>query len=352
MQAILRLAPVLLDALPADGPEATKAVAEVSMALDFLAQVHGPQPGLSALAGQLMHWLGNDTHLALSGHPFLVGRALTPYVFLRALAPKHPAWERLLFDWCDHGIKLCEATPYRRLEQDYLRAKVRGASWPDWEGAAILQDALQAWAFNRDLSYAFTHLVFFCTDFAAVKRPDPFVKGIGMMLLGEALGRTDVDLVWELALCLLTQDLEAAELDEVISAAVEMRKELHDLCDPAEITKGYHPVLVHEILAARLHQHHGRDLYREAAGTRPRLAAIEAFRCALTGKDANAMVAAERALPAEDWSRRMLCQRLHELKRRARDRTLFLRETGGADHDAPLYGEYADQIDALLHATA
>ena len=350
MQAMLRLAPQVLQALPADRPEATKAVAELAMALEFLAQAHGPQPALRDLAVRLMDHLATDAHLALSGHPFLLARALTPYVFLRCLAGPHPVWERLLAGWLRSGPVLHEATPYRRMERLYLRAKAGAGPLPGWRGAAVLRDARQAWAFDRDMAYAFSHVVLFCTDFAAIRRPDPRVKGVGLLLLAEALERVDVDLVWELALCLLTQDLAAPERAEVISAAVEMRGGLEALCAPERVAVSYHPVLVHDILSARLHQHLGRDLAAEPAGPRPLLQAIGRFRNALAGKDAAAMVAAEAALPRADWSARMLRLRLLDLHRRVRDRTLFLRETCGADHDGPLYADYARQIGDLLRA--
>ncbi|MBP9181879.1 MAG: hypothetical protein KBF78_02005 [Fuscovulum sp.] len=352
MQATLDLAPLVLERLAAPSPEATKAVAELAMAADFLGQVHGPVPPLCALAQRLAARLADDAHLALLGHPFLIGQALTPYVFLRRLGVTLPPWERVLRDWAVARPVLREATPYRRMEVAYLRAKCGLQPLPGWQGAAILRDARRAWAFNRELSYAFTHVVLFATDFAAIRRPDPFVRGVGRMLLAEALERSDVDLVWELALCLLTQDLAPQDLAEVVGAAAAMRAGFGGLTDPAGVAVTYHPVLVHDILAARLWQHHGIDLAAAPAADLPGLAALEVFRRALAGKDAAAMVAAHAALPLEPWAQAMLRDRLAEVRRSSRARTLFLRETGGAEIQGDLYPDYARRIGALIRACA
>lgn len=352
MQATLALAPLVLDRLAVPSPDATKAVAELAMAADFLAQAHGPVDGLRDLARQLTGRLNDDAHLALLGHPFLIGQALTPYVFLRRLGVRMDPWERVLRDWVVTRPTLHEATPYRRMEQAYLRFKCGAGPLPGWRGAAILRDAWRAWGFNRELSYAFSHVVLFATDFAAVTRPDPVVKTVGRMLLAEALGRSDVDLVWELALCLLTQDLTRAELDEVVAAAAAMRAGFATLTDPARIEVTYHPVLVHDILSARLAQHHGIDLARAVATPVPGLMALEQLRCTLAGKDAEAMVQAAADLPADPVLRGMLRDRLAVLRRGAAGRTLFLREAAGADVPGPLYPDYARQISRLLQAIA
>lgn len=352
MQATLALAPLVLDRLADPSPEATKAVAELAMAADFLAQVHGPTPALCALALRLADRLGTDGHLALLGHPFLQAQALTPYVFLRPFGIRLPPWERLLAQWAATRPGLLEATPYRRMEGLYLRHKAGRGPLPGWRSAPILRDARRAWGFNRDLSYAFTHVVLFATDFAALRRPDPRLKGIALLLLAEALERSDVDLVWELALCLLTQDLPPDELAQVVAACALMRQGFDRLTDPTGIAATYHPVLVHDILAARLAQHAGLVLARARPGPMPLLAALSAFRRALAGKDAQAMVDTHAALPAQDWSRAMLRDRLADLRRQARGRTLFLRESGGAEVPGPLYPDYSRRIGQMLAASA
>ncbi|MBK6468134.1 MAG: hypothetical protein IPF96_15735 [Rhodobacter sp.] len=352
MQAMLALAPGLLQALGTPSPEATKAVAELAMAVNFLAQAHGPQRGLCDLAGVLSARLLEDGHLAMLGHPFQMVQALTPYVFLRDIGPRLPALERVLAIWAATRPDLTEVTPYRRAERAYLRARLGLGALPGWRGSAILRDARAAWAFDRDLSYAFTHVVLFGTDFAAIRRPDPFVKGMARLRLDEAQERSDVDLVWELALCLLTQDLTEQELAEALSACAAMRAGFDILTDPARITATYHPVLVHDILAARLWQHHRLDLPLAKAGETPTLAALGAFRRALAGKDAVAMQGAFAALPPADWSRAMLRARLADLRRQTRSRTLFLRETGGAEPDGPIYADYSRQIGQLIAACA
>ena len=352
MQATLALAPGLLQALGTPSPEATKAVAELAMAVNFLTQAHGPQRGLRDLAEALAARLTEDGHLAMMGHPFQMVQALTPYVFLRDIGPRLPALERVLAIWAATRPDLIEVTPYRRTERAYLRAKLGLGALPGWRGAAILRDARAAWAFNRDLSYAFSHVVLFATDFAAIRRPDPFVKGIALMLLAEAQERSDVDLVWELSLCLLTQDLTAAELAETVSACAAMRARFDSLTDPEGITATYHPVLVHDILAARLFQLHGLYLAMTMPAETPLLLALGAFRRALAGKDAGAMHRSHAVLPPADWSRAMLRARLADLRRQTRGRTLFLRETGGADPEGPLYAEYSRQIGQLIAACA
>ena len=350
MEATLAMAPHLLDRLADPSPEATKAVAELAMAADFLCQVHGPVPGLRDLAGRLADRLGDDAHLSLLNNPFLLGQALTPYVFLRGLGVRLPVWERALVAGLS-ADGLHEATPYRRMERQYLRAKAGLRPLPGWRNAAILRDARKAWAFNRDLSYAFSHVVLFATDFAAVPRPDPFVQGVGMLLFAEACGRRDVDLAWELALCLLTQALPPADLAEVVAACAALRDGFADLADPGRIAATYHPVLVHDILCARLWQHHRLRLDGAKGDPMPpRLAALEVFRKALAGKDAAAMVRAASALSGQGWSRAMLRDRLADLRRQTRGRILFLRETGGAEVDGPIYPDYARQIGALLAA--
>lgn len=352
MDATLAMVPHLLDRLADPSPDATKAVAELAMAADFLCQAHGARAELISLADRLAVRLCSDAHLSLLNNPFLLGQALTPYVFLRGLGVRLPVWERVMAVGLGVDDGLREATPYRRMERQYLRAKAGLQPLPGWRGAPILRDARRAWAFNRDLSYAFSHVVLFATDFAAVPRPDPFVRGVGVLLFAEACGRRDVDLAWELALCLLTQDLSPADLADVVAACAALGDGFDDLVLPEKITATYHPVLVHDILCARLWQHHRLRLDRAAAANPmpPRLAGLEAFRKALAAKDAGAMQRAHDALPGEDWSRAMLHDRLEDLRRQSRGRILFLRETQGAEVDGPLYPDYARQIRTLLTA--
>lgn len=349
----LTLAPRLMAEISFPSPTATKVMAELAMALHFFRQSY-PMALLDAKAlakaeADLTARLTSDAHLALLANPFLVAQALTPYIFLRdAIAPL-PSCEALLAELVREDASLREATPYRRMERGYLLAKLGRTPLPGWRGAAILHDARRAWAFNRDATYAFTHTVLFATDFAAVQRPDPFVKGISLMALAQAHAAADLDLFWELALCLMSQTLAPDELAGLCHLAADLRDRYVSLFRADDLEAAYHPLLVHDILRGRLLARHGIDLWTVAAAADGPFPALLILSRALNGKNAGRIESAHAALPRNAWSDVMVRDRLTQLRRLARREVLFLREIGpDQTPDPSLYPDYTRQISQSL----
>ena len=353
----LTLAPRLMAEIAFPSPTATKVMAELAMALHFFRQSY---PGdmldpaaLAAAEAALTARLTSDAHLALLANPFLTAQALTPYIFLRGAIAPLPPFEALLAELVREDASLREATPYRRMERGYLLAKLGRAALPCWRGAAILHDARRAWAFNRDATYAFTHTVLFATDFAAVQRPEPFVKGIALMALAQAHAAADLDLFWELAVCLMSQPLDPHELAGLCHMAADLRDRHRGLFQADDLAAAYHPVLVHDILRGRLLARHGIDLWTVAAAADGRYPALLNLSRALGGKDASRIAAAHAALPSAGWSDAMTRDRLSQLRHLARREVLFLRELGPGHASQPeLYHSYATQIGGILSGLA
>ena len=225
-----------------------------------------------------------------------------------------------------------------------------GKPLPGWRTAPILHDARRAWAFSRDVSYAFTHTVLFATDFAAIRRPDPFVKGVAQLCLAVAHAEADLDLFWELALCLTTQDLSPSDLAGLVHLCVDLRDRFGHVFDAPALESQYHPVFVHDILRGRMLHRFGIDiLTAPSPGPCPLYGQLLALQHALAGKDAARIVAAHAALPILAWSGAMVRDRLSQLRRLARREVLFLRELGPSHADQPeLYRAYTNQIGGFL----
>jgi hypothetical protein len=358
MTYAITLSADLMTHFAAPSPGATKCVAELAMALHYLRRDMPGEKldagGWAAAAALVAARVETDAWLGLGANGFLVQQCVTPYLFLRDTVPPSRFHEALLADFFATDRAVQECTPYRRMERAWLLAKLGAGALPTWDGSPIMADAQAAYAFNRDLSYAFTHTVFFCTDFAGVRRPDPAVKTVAMMIAAQSHAAADVDLCFESAICLMSQDLTPDELTGLVHLVSDLAQRHAVLFAARRLAEEYHPLFVHDILRGLLLRWHGIDI-AQFVPTVPAgpYAVLRDLAMALGGKDAGAMVralaAAERAMGPQEVLRDALRDRLGFLERLSRRGALFEREFAwlGRRDDA-LYPTYADTVGQML----
>lgn len=331
----------------------TKCLTELAMALNYIRKSFppdlAPAAQIAAAEAAIAARLGEDARLRMISNAFLTAQCAAPYVFLSAGARTSRFYDALVADMGAHDRSLRESTPYRRIERDYVLYQAGLRALPDWTDAPIMHDAAAAYAFDRDLAYAFTHTVFYCTDFAQVPRPDPFVKGAAMLLTAEAFGRADVDLFWECCICLMAQDLDAAELAGLQHLLAEMAEKVEPMFGAGDLMLHYHPLLVYDILHGLMVQRHGIDIdIPRFSGPGP-FGPLAALRQALNGKDGPAILAAYEACAPAPWAAQMVRGRLGQLTDLAARHILFEREFLAMGRSDPqLYDAYQDQIAGLM----
>lgn len=352
---LLSIWPRLLPAFDPTTQEASKCAAEMAMALHFVLCTYPAamidMDAVAAVEAALLDRMGTDACLRLVTNPFLLAQGLTPYIFLRSEARRSPFHDGLLADFIETDRALRECTPYRAIERTYLLYKLGRGPLPDWDAAPVMTDIRAAWAFNRDLSYAFTHQVFFCTDFGCVLRPDPMVKAAAMLLAAQTHGANDVDLFWECCICLMTQPLSAGERDGLLHLLAGFEVGVPDLIATGDIRERYHPLAVRDILRGLVLRRFDVDIADCGPGNGPGpFAALSDLALALPGKDAGAIVVALGRCPSLPGLRIMARDRLRYLGDLARHGILFEREFASLSRrDPALYTVYSAQVTQLLN---
>jgi hypothetical protein len=277
----------------------------MAMAQHYIRRAYPPatldQGAIARLEDEINLRINQDGWLRMMTNEFVLHQCATPYMFLkdslRAEILHSTAHEALIADIVAHDRMLWEITPYRRLERDWLLAKLGVAPLPEWCDAPVLKDARRAYGFDRMLAYAFTHGVFFAGDFGARSMEDPLIKGTAMLLTVQAKGRNDVDFLRECAICMITQPLSQAELDGLLRLFAISRDRNPCLFDPrlegAGRREAYHPLLVHDILRGMMLARYGVDILQVQAGAGPGpLGPLLVLATALGRKDARCILAA------------------------------------------------------------
>jgi hypothetical protein len=354
----LTLWPRLFAAFCEPSQTASKCVAELAMALHYLRRDYPsgalPEADLAQAESAIAERIASDDWLRLAGNGFLIQQCVTPYLFLRGQIPASRFHDGLIDDLAQTDRSVRECTPYRRLERSWLLFKLGQGPLPSWDNAPIMADVEAAQAFNRDLSYAFTHTVFFCTDFAGIRRPDPMIKTVALMIAAQSHAASDVDLFFECCICLMSQDLTAAELNGLLHLVADLSTRHAVLFEAHRLEEEYHPLFVYDILRGLMLRWHQIDIaVLTSIGPDGPYEALLTLATALCGKDAGAIMRAlAKARTAgcpHDVLHRMVEARLSCLASLARHGALFEREFAVLNRrDDTVYPAYVAEVSALL----
>lgn len=331
MSHAVRLAPALLDVFPPGDPGAAKCVAELALALHYARRdLPCDQDELARAERAVLERIHSDPYYAIVSNGFLIQQALTPYLFLRDAGHRSPFYEALMEIWREHDGTVRDAPPYRRMERAFLLHKAGWGAPDGLAGLPAVEDGKAAYAFDRDLGYAFTHTVFYATDFGRVRMPDDTAKGAAMVIAAEALGRNDIDLCLEACICLLSQDLTASEAEGLYGLIGGLCTRNARLFEARDLGREYHPLFVHDILRGGLLRRFGRDIAGAVPGDAGPFADLTPMAAVLGGKDA-ARIARDAAAYSARWGDspwlvRMASARIAELARLAAHGVLFERE--------------------------
>lgn len=364
MTFILNRFDALLATFDGHSGDHSKCLSELAMALHYVRRDLPPDlldhAAIERLEDEIHARIHQDGWLRMITNEFVLHQCATPYIFLkdspRAGRLRSAVYEGLIDDLAAEDRMVCETTPYRRLERQWLLARLGRAELPDWRGAPVLQDARRAYGFDRMMAYAFTHVVFFASDFGARPLRDPHIKGAAMILAVQAEARDDVDLFWECAICLADQPLDPGELAGLVHLLARTRDKHSFLFDPklagTGLREAYHPMLVHDILRGRMLARFGIDILTAPAGDGPGpFAALAELANALARKDADKILRAWKDCPQEDWLQDMVRRRLTALRALCERGVLFARELaalGTADGATALHLDYAQQIGRMI----
>lgn len=335
-----------------------KRVAEVCIATHYAQRFYPGeylnQSALDALQDRLMSFLHRDAFLRMPLNPFLVLQNVTPYVFLRAQGLRSDYYEALLDVFRNFDTAVREGYHYRALERDFLLFKLDEAPRPRAWDTPIFDDARQVHAFNRDMGYALTHTVMYSTDFGGVTDRVDHVHDALMCLAADALARNDVDLCLECLLCLTSQAPDPDVLADMTEIISWLQRRNAVMLEAMDIRLDYHPMLVHDMLRARMLALTGRDIVYDTEKGTPDgpIRALGPLWTALGGKNVDAI---EQAYG--DWTTRfgaraflseLVAGRLVYLRALAGRNALFEREFSHlAQRDDALYPQYLGKLSAL-----
>jgi hypothetical protein len=338
----------------------SKCLTELAMALHYLRRDYPAHLLDQAAAARLEDVIHTRIHeegwLRMVANDFVLHQCATPYVFLR-LGPRaaelhSPVHEGLLDDLAAADRVMGEQTPYRALERPWLLALTGRGALPDWRGTAVMRDAGRAYGFDRAMAYAFTHTVFYASDFGARPMPDEEVRGVALMLAAMAMARNDVDLFWECCMCAVWQPLTAAEWAGLLHCIAEVRDRnpvlFQERLTGTALRQAYHPMLVHDLLRGAVLARHGVDILTHPQGAGPgEVGRLGTLAAALARRDAEAIRQSYAACEGGPWLKRMVAGRLETLQALAERNVLFAREyaaLGVGMSDADLHRCYARQI--------
>jgi hypothetical protein len=362
MEHFFKIAQLALDGAEPGTQDEMKRVAETAMCLHYIRAMSPrladtQKADIAALQDRLMAALHADAFLRLTVNPFLLQQAVTPYIFLRADGAQSPYYEALLETFFANDLAVREGYHFRALERSYLMWKAGKGPRPRDFAAPIMTDALQIYAFNRDLGYALTHTVLYSTDFGLESDADADVTGALLMLAAEALGRNDTDLCMEALLALTSQAPDASVVAAIVQVTARLQEDNLILFAARDGGADYHPIFVHQMLCARIQALTGRDVRQIRADTllTDQIHALVPLISALALKDGAAIHAAYHAFCVDHapvaFVDKVVSDRLDYLRSLAQRQVLFEREFSSVGRrDIRLYDEYLGQIAACHHA--
>lgn len=303
---------------------------------------------MEKLKSAIFTFIHSPEYLSQLSNPFLLQPYLTPYIFLRGQGWMSDHFENLLPMFLQNDFTVKQCYPYRRLERQHLLYRLG----EDTLGAALLPearaDALQAYTYNRDLSYAFTHAVFYLTDFGLLERSDHLIKDVASLIMVMSYERNDVDLFYEACLCLLSQPVSQDDISDMLFMISDFAGTNEHLGQHGDMHKDYHPLLVYDILRGLCLRNHNIDIataevVENAEG--PILSLREILK-ALPGKQV-AEIVDSYSLYKQKWGPRpfieeMISHRLDFLSGLAEQQVLFEYEFSKlGQYNPAIYKEFA-----------
>lgn len=353
---IFKIANDLIKSCDPGSQEDSKCIAELSMALHYIKKFYPTsaysQRHMQKLEKELFQYIHSDGYLRLLSNYFLLQQHITPYVFLRSPTLQSSYYEGLIKVFQKNDLIAQESFPYRSLERNHLLYKLGVQPITISFDAPIFIDALQIQSFNRALSYAFTHTLFYSTDFSNLHTPSQAVKEYCKFLLIQSFKANDIDLFMEVCICFLSQDINQAEQDDMCCLLKEIKQKNLEFFQYTDIKKQYHPLLVHDILYGVLHQKIGDTNTPKNTYKKGPVRCLEPLVKALRGKDANAIIstylsyskAHGRIKPLEE----IIDKKMDILESLAHGKVLFEREfVNLGERNELLYSQYIHQLDGL-----
>jgi len=230
----------------------SKKIAELSIGLYYaqkfftaenysLSQAHNLQDKIFA-------YIHNPAYINLLSNYFLLQQHITPYVFIRDDKLQSPYFEGLLKTFQNHDLTTQENFPYRTLERNHLLYILGIRPITISLNSPVVCDALQIQSFNHTLSYALTHTIFYSTDFSSILTPNQTIKDYCKILMAQCFYANDIDLFLEVCICFLSQNISKTELKDMLALIHDLQLKNYSLFHCSDVSKDYHPLIVHDIL--------------------------------------------------------------------------------------------------------
>lgn len=188
-----------------DSDRAAKAACEVALCARHLGMLGVRVDWARAIGARLVPRLrGVGVIQRLVWTPSRAGMLGVGHALLRDLGLPDPAWDRVIDRLTRHALAECrELSPYEALEIDWMLGLLGGAPRPGPRAPTAIERAFDPLAMLSDDAYAFTHAVFYATDFG--RRPLPAEAAAVVADRADAgaawsLARGDYDLIGEFVL--------------------------------------------------------------------------------------------------------------------------------------------------------
>ena len=349
----------VLDASTTGSQEDSKRIAELSMALHYVQKFYPPDAysdvHVQKLQSSILDYIHCEGYLKLLGNYFLLQQHITPYVFIRSEKTISRYFEGLLKIFQQFDLSVQESFPYRSLERNHLLYKIGSHPISVSFESKIVADALQIQSFNRDLSYAFTHTVFYSTDFSDLQIVNQKIKDCSKILIAQSFNANDIDLFLESCICLLSQDISKDEFEDMIALIhdIELRNVL--LFECGNIAEDYHPLFVHDILRGLIQRRFDCDINCPVNSQKNKgpIRSLWEISIALKGKDPTRILEIYSEY-AELWGRmsfleKIIDHKINMLNAFACQEVLFEREFSHlGQYSYELYSEYQEQLEVSL----
>lgn len=347
----------VLAACTSGSQEDSKRIAELSMALHYILKFYEPNAYSSQDVKKIQYaisdYIHSENYLKLLGNSFLLQQHITPYIFIRSENLRSQYFEGLIkvFQEFDHSVQ--ESFPYRALERNHLLYKLNSSPISTSFQGHIFSDTLQIQSFNRDLSYAFTHTVFYSTDFSDLHIDNKQVKDCSKILIAQSFSANDIDLFLEACICFLSQEISKNEFDDMIAMIHEIQLKNVLLFECKDITEDYHPLFVHDILRGLILRRFNFDItsINKSENTQGPIRSLGEISIALKGKDPEKILELYSEY-SKYWDRmpfleKIINQKILTLKTLANKEVLFEREfTYLGKHNFDIYSEYLEKLEA------
>jgi len=333
----------------------SKKIAELSIGLYYaqkfftaenysLSQAHNLQDKIFA-------YIHNPAYINLLSNYFLLQQHITPYVFIRDDKLQSPYFEGLLKTFQNHDLTTQENFPYRTLERNHLLYILGIRPITISLNSPVVCDALQIQSFNHTLSYALTHTIFYSTDFSSILTPNQTIKDYCKILMAQCFYANDIDLFLEVCICFLSQNISKTELKDMLALIHDLQLKNYSLFHCSDVSKDYHPLIVHDILRGLVLKRFRFDIMNAPASDQENgpIRSLWPITEALGGKDST-KISTTYAAYAKTWGplatlEKIIKHKFILLNELAKNKVLFEREFSHLGRrDNIIYSEYQKHL--------